>query len=518
MSQREVNFLECTRLKLPFGGRWFYRQQPALQAHEEKKGILLAWDTPTGTKIFGIYQDYPKAELMRRLLVIPLEQRHCYELIPKTDMCAGYMLLKWEGTPDPEHATLCEILVWLQARCSEVLNITPDPCAYCGSHPMADAVSVRHMYYIIVRNLVFKNNHNGQMKAFFDLGTDKINLAAYTRNRQLLLPNCCPSGTAIPLTSVNKQATLFGASHAQAFVTDPASPTANQFVFDQMRPQDDHRWDPCALSDAVAAEVIHPPLRQAIPVAVPVPPLELPREVPAPPPKKARLSPHPLPFSVGVLEDMVRRASSGSVDGKLFLDPACETGKQQWTLYTKPEHPTNAWQCLKCRERIHATTQFSLLIQPCPEGFSVAYQCTQDACWNTPDASLGMVVLDPQPRPVLAHQFPLRSVDETMELPFPHLFLSELLSRTAGVAAKPVSARYINEDTSWRVCMRPDRTQNGAIAKWIHRSDDAALHVTHNAGAFEVSYQCLLQPSRRLAIGTITLSPRGVWTVVEAQR
>jgi hypothetical protein len=157
--------METTRLGLPFGGTWRFRQEPVLGEHATKKGLILAWDTPSATKIFGIYQDYPKAELMQRLLALPAELRNCYEVIPKTDMCTGYAVLKWAGAPDPTHAVMHAALELLRLRCETQLHLQPDVCAYCGSHPHPDTGETQHVYHIIVQNLVFQDNHNGQMRS-----------------------------------------------------------------------------------------------------------------------------------------------------------------------------------------------------------------------------------------------------------------------------------------------------------------------------------------------------------------
>ena len=50
MSLRALNMMETTRLGLPFGGTWRFRQEPVLGEHATKKGLILAWDTPSASR------------------------------------------------------------------------------------------------------------------------------------------------------------------------------------------------------------------------------------------------------------------------------------------------------------------------------------------------------------------------------------------------------------------------------------------------------------------------------------
>ena len=525
MSTRPLNMLEATRFRLPFGGTWWYRQDPALALHAEKKGVVLAWDTPAPAKIFGVYQDYPKTELMQRLLRLPCQQRNCYELIPKTDMCAGYLVMKWTGLPDPDHTILEAALGHLRYRCRELLGIDADVHSYCGTHPHPIETEIEHhMYHIVVKNLVFQNNHNGQMRAFFDLGMAEVNLSVYTRNRQLLLPNCCPLGGAVPLASV-------GSALAYDFVT-VLERTPTQHLFDELRPKDNARWDPIP-DPAPPVSAGRPVKRKAaqipvdapaipvdfpvIPVDAPAIPVDFPAGFPAipvdfpagfpaipvdfpavpadapPPAKRARSSESPGEsplFPVSVLEGMLQAAGAQAA----FPDPPStffvRPGQQQWIF--RAAGVLLPGKCLKCNVE-HPSNAFSALVHGVNGDYNISYRCEQGACWITPDAVLGVIYYDAGQalwRHQLAHQFPLRRVEPGVHLPF----AVELLAQFTGGSTEPHTVDYLLEQEDWRVCAR----------------GDVVVYVQYRQGCFTVFSQL-----DRAQLGTVWLTSRGTWSVSE---
>jgi hypothetical protein len=488
MSTRALNMIETGRLKLPFGGSWYYRQDPVLTAHAEKKGVLLTWDTPARGRVFGIYADYPKTELMQRLLQIPCEMRNCYELIPKTDACTGYIVLRWAGEPDPKHAVLYDVLERLRLRCDQELGVAADPCSYCGTHALAGSPDTQHVYHIIVRNLVFPNNHNGQMRAFFDLGVPQINLNVYTRNRQLLLPHCCPAGLSTPLDRVDKHAGFFSVGstlwQTRAFVTGPDIPHADQHLFDDVRAKDDPRWAPLDRPEfmpvkpngAMAARKRGPgrPARSLVELE---------------PPSKRIKPATTQPFPTAAVEELVRGAGLCVPD--LTAEPV-HAKSLQWAFRAKG----GVAACLKCPGEKHA---FSVLVRGGDGEFGAVYQCDEGMCWNIPDVVLGTVSYDPELQrwgSQLAPQFPLSAVDATVPLPFPVGLLAPLCP--ASLTDHEPASFYLTERAEWRIC-----------------AADAVLLVKYQPA--ETCFRVALARDSR-PLGAVQLTPRGTWGVELARR
>ena len=524
MSLRALNMMETTRLGLPFGGTWRFRQEPVLGEHATKKGLILAWDTPSATKIFGIYQDYPKAELMQRLLALPAELRNCYEVIPKTDMCTGYAVLKWAGAPDPNHAAMHAALELLRLRCETQLHLQPDVCAYCGSHPHPDTGETQHVYHIVVQNLVFQDNHNGQMRSFFDLGMDEINLGVYTRNRQLLLPNCCPAGVKAPLLCV-------GSKQAALFVSGPELPTPTQILFDKVRGA---RWPPVlsrflsqpaegAGRSAEGAGKTEPFTKPADGAGKTVESAgrslksgkraESPGAQPPPDTgKKARVGTQP--FQGGVVEAMLGAAG---VQAALVRPPQMAltgAGQQQWTFQCEQG---SAGLCLKCPAEKHAPGSFRVVALGGGGEFIAMYQCEQGGCWNAPDAVLGTIRFDAELQlwaHRLAPQFPLRTIDPAMQLPFPAHLLADLILKAGGLAADVAAVHYLADRSEWRIRLSP-AAQQGPPARWINAQEDTILFAAFDpaSSCFAVSFQCSVQGLPCLKLGTVRLTQHGVWAV-----
>ena len=209
MQHRPLSLLETTRFGLPLGGRWFRTEQAVVEQHAKRPGYLLAWDTPHKGKLFGIYWDLSIDEFSRVLGKVPRERRHGYQLMLSTQECPGYMLLEWTGPPVSAHAILHQALARLRAKCLRTFRYTlrsretPAIVAYCSSRPAPGAKAVLHSYYVVVKNLVFSNNHDGCMRDFFlELCVPQTRADVYTPNRPLLLPNCRSYGSGATLTKL----------------------------------------------------------------------------------------------------------------------------------------------------------------------------------------------------------------------------------------------------------------------------------------------------------------------------
>ncbi len=208
MSARQLSLIETTRFGLPLGGRWFRTEEAVVTAHSKKPGYLLAWDVMNKGKIFGIYQDLTLDEFARSLDSVPHERRHGYQLMLATEDCPGYMILQWRGKPDPTHETLLKALKRLRKKCCQAFaqsvqsHENPTIVSYCSTRPISGKKERMHSYYVVVKNMIFNNNHDGFMQEFFDLGMKEIQLDAYTENRTLLLPNCRSYGAGVSLTKL----------------------------------------------------------------------------------------------------------------------------------------------------------------------------------------------------------------------------------------------------------------------------------------------------------------------------
>jgi hypothetical protein len=203
LSTRQLSLIETTRFGVPLGGKWYRGEADVVMEHAKKKGYLLSWDVPNRGRIHGIYQDLSLEEFSRTLNKVPPEHRYGYQLLLSTEECPGYMILQWRGDADPTHSVLREALARLTARCSRVLPRTPHIVSYCSTRPLAATKELLHSYHVVTRNLLFGNNHDGTMRGFFSLGMKEIDLRVYTRNAQLLLPNCRAYGCPVALTKLS---------------------------------------------------------------------------------------------------------------------------------------------------------------------------------------------------------------------------------------------------------------------------------------------------------------------------
>jgi hypothetical protein len=210
MAARRLSLIETTRFGVPLGGRWFRAEEAVVAEHSKRPGFLIAWDIPHKARIFGIYQGITLDELSRCLDRVPAERRYGYQMLLHTQDCPGYMVLQWKGKLERDHETLREALRRLSPRCySAFAQKPPDIVSYCNTRTHPARRHALHSYIVIVKNMVFSNNHDGFMRAFFKLGMPEINLDVYAPNHQLLLPNCRTFGSGTPLTRLDIQAPLF---------------------------------------------------------------------------------------------------------------------------------------------------------------------------------------------------------------------------------------------------------------------------------------------------------------------
>ena len=213
---------ECAQFHLPSGGQWYWKQDYMIEEHKNSPGFTVAWDKGVnGRRIYGLYPD--PYDFYRNLLNNSKTLRWAYELIPESTACKGYMDIEWIGPADPSHTKLSMITCSLRNKVKELYNINPEIFVACGTR-RSKADLLKHSYHIVIDNLVFSCNHDGNMKQFFKLGEEDdwyyqdkngnrkyvIDLGVYTKNRLFRLPLCCKhrneDPTSTPLVRISQDA------------------------------------------------------------------------------------------------------------------------------------------------------------------------------------------------------------------------------------------------------------------------------------------------------------------------
>lgn len=217
-----VHQIDQTRYQLPPGGKWFYTQQPMLEAYyaalasTDPNALAVAWDKPgSGTKIYGLYHSMSRELFMLNLLDTPTQSRHCYELLAEDVPCKGYADVEWEGPDDPAHTELTRLVKAIRQKVQEQLAIDPHIYVCCGTRPTKDDPAVfKHSYHIVLDNVVFERNNDGQMKQFFTTiqgftwmdGVEEkpmVDPRVYTKNRVFRLPHCTKIGGTVPFLRIS---------------------------------------------------------------------------------------------------------------------------------------------------------------------------------------------------------------------------------------------------------------------------------------------------------------------------
>ena len=230
----ELTLTEQAYYYLPPGGRWFKNrgsQAPMLELYRQHGGITLGWDMqlPSGkvSKMFGIYTDIDRLELIKRIYNLPPTKRAGYELIPSNTKCRAHADIEWVGADDPQHAKLAQIVAHFRAKTFETFQVNPEIYVSCSTRVVltedkqSQAVNdsgellYKHSYHLSIPTLVFQCNHDGEMKRFFTtddvrfhwiedgMRKSMIDLAIYTPNRQMRLPYCCKLGSTTGFTPMN---------------------------------------------------------------------------------------------------------------------------------------------------------------------------------------------------------------------------------------------------------------------------------------------------------------------------
>ena len=211
----------------PGGGHWFYLQK---HMHEHygaaaggesgaaRGGVMMAWGKKGRSGGFT-FAWYASAEaVLRALLSLAPDARFGFEQITAEQPCRAYADVEWEGARDERHERVALLWQALRRFCARVF---PGKCMQlyvsCSSRPGAGGVW-KNSYHVHVANLLFAQNHNGDMKAFWEAlareelagsewywtkksacGGEEtrlhvIDMAVYTKNRNMRLPLCMKRG------------------------------------------------------------------------------------------------------------------------------------------------------------------------------------------------------------------------------------------------------------------------------------------------------------------------------------
>lgn len=210
----KISHEDQIEFQFPPGGEWFYNQQPMLDIYRETGGLAVVWDKPNGKKMYGVYNQ-GKELFMLNLLDTPVASRHCYELLVEDVPCKAYADVEWEGEPEPDHSTLRRLVAAIRAKVQEEHSHEPKIYVCCGTRPTQnDPDILKHSYHIVLENIIYARNNDGQMKQFFasipgftwmDGVEEKsmIDTRVYTKNRNFRLPHCTKAGSTIPLLRIS---------------------------------------------------------------------------------------------------------------------------------------------------------------------------------------------------------------------------------------------------------------------------------------------------------------------------
>lgn len=215
----ELSLSDQAQRMLPPGGRWWTgieSQKPMLEAYHTHGGTAMSWDNGHGGKMFGVYpQNQSKRDLMLLLLDTPWAHRHGYEMLVEHVPCRAYADIEWVGKPDPDHTTLKRLVTAIRSKANEVHKHNPKIYVCCGTRPTKDDLSIfKHSYHIVLEDVIYQRNNDGQMKAFFTTITGftwmdeceekpMIDPRVYTKNRHFRLPLCTKIGSEHPLIRIS---------------------------------------------------------------------------------------------------------------------------------------------------------------------------------------------------------------------------------------------------------------------------------------------------------------------------
>ena len=221
-TENQLSESEKRKFSVPEGGVWFHRQLDAQKNSVDTQGVLVAWDkdSSTGSKLYGVFSNINL--LYENILSITNTQRCGYEIISQSLPCKLYLDVEWEGSQDSTHMRIRDIMSCMRSFCRYKLNIEHlEIYVSCSSRQKENGV-FKNSYHVVVRNVMFSCNDDGNMKGFLSEFCCKhqdtypvwytkdnsqsaccIDMAVYTKNRCLRLPLCCKKGTSTAFVRIN---------------------------------------------------------------------------------------------------------------------------------------------------------------------------------------------------------------------------------------------------------------------------------------------------------------------------
>lgn len=248
---------QACRMGAPPWGTWYRKQAKAFAALASKPGhVVVAWALGDGKRgyVYGLFESM--ARFYEYLRETPPAKRVGFEIIREDTACLLYLDVEWLGDADREHAGIRRLCLLLREHCSEKygwdslrLWVT------CGSRAHNDGY--KNSYHVHA-NVCFRNNHNGNMKAFVEdyvrtklsgaewtwkrksgEAESWVDMRVYTKNRLKRPPGNCKPGQP-------------------PHVRISADPTDKGDVFrSSYKFEDPESWRPCIVSGAAGGDDVY---------------------------------------------------------------------------------------------------------------------------------------------------------------------------------------------------------------------------------------------------------------------
>lgn len=369
------------KYQFPPGGQWFYTQQPMLDIYRQSGGLAVVWDKSKGCKMYGVYSQSREA-FMLNLLDVPVANRHCYELLPEDVPCRGYADVEWEGCPEPDHSTLQRLVAAIRAKVHDEFSHEPKIYVCCGTRPtQSDPDVLKHSYHIVLENIIFQRNNDGQMKQFFTSipgftwmdGVEEkamIDSRVYTKNRNFRLPHCTKAGSTFPLLRISGDPLKDEFNHE--FARDV--PAILPFFISDPEIRDDCRFMETPL------QVLQQAARGTNT-------------------KRARITEgsdtqaqHKLfPIPIQVVQHLLAKAGDtvSSLGAVQYLPV-----EDQWKI--QGDQRAQGRKCLLSPALTHTSNNALLFVDKMETGFRVHYQCMSAECSKCPKPILGYISMNQQ--------------------------------------------------------------------------------------------------------------------------
>ena len=186
-------------------GRWFPVLKDLIEYHSKMSStagiVCIAWDkNQTGSKAFGIFESAD--DYFETVEKMPAAKKSGYEIILRDSPCRLYLDVEWESLgsvdkqADEKVQAICKcISKSISSRYSRTIQYDIDFYISTCSRMKNDTV-FKNSFHIIARNIIFPNNHSGEMEYFVrELNFEsEIDLAVYTPNRCVRTENCSKFG------------------------------------------------------------------------------------------------------------------------------------------------------------------------------------------------------------------------------------------------------------------------------------------------------------------------------------